>query len=195
VVRLWFLGYPLIGRLSTVLQRVYLKRRSDSAFASAGFLWEDEREENCIANPSRTEVLGLAYGYKAPCRCGLSCTRKSRGCKFDHGDGGDVQCATTKRGGKRKNRRSPSAKRGGEIRLPRRGQCGRAAPGRARAAAAFCCEYCAKFCTCWGAETLWWDGKNVPCLTSPMRRSCCARGLVYGRPLERAGHAACGSVG
>jgi hypothetical protein len=28
VVRLWFLGYPPIGRLSTVLQRVYLKRRS-----------------------------------------------------------------------------------------------------------------------------------------------------------------------
>jgi hypothetical protein len=49
-----------------------------SAFAPAGVLWEDEREENCIANPSRIEVpgvLGLANGHKAPCRHGLSCTR------------------------------------------------------------------------------------------------------------------------
>jgi hypothetical protein len=34
-----------------------------SAFAPAGVLWEDEREENCIANPSRIEILGLARAY------------------------------------------------------------------------------------------------------------------------------------
>jgi hypothetical protein len=64
-----------------------------------GVLWEDEREENCIANPSRIEILDLVHGYKAPCRHGLSCTRKSRGCKFDHGDRGDVCSVQPREGG------------------------------------------------------------------------------------------------
>jgi hypothetical protein len=98
----------VITRQGHPLQHTWMDCGCGSVFAPVGVLWEDEREENCIANPSRIEILGLAHGYKAPCRYGLSCTRKS-GCKFDHSDEGDVQCATTRRGRKRKNRRSPSA--------------------------------------------------------------------------------------
>jgi hypothetical protein len=48
-----------------------------------------ERQENCIAGPSRIEIIGLARGYKAPCHYGQGFTRKDKGCKFDYGRGED----------------------------------------------------------------------------------------------------------
>jgi hypothetical protein len=62
----------VITRQGHPLQYTWMDCGCGSAFAPAGVLWEDEREENCIANPSRIEILGLAHGYKAPCRCGLT---------------------------------------------------------------------------------------------------------------------------
>jgi hypothetical protein len=51
------------------------------------------REEHCIANSSRIEIIGLVRGHssqaaKAPCHYGHFCTLRDRGCKFDHGRGG-----------------------------------------------------------------------------------------------------------
>jgi len=88
----------------------------DSAFAPAGAI--GVREENCIADPSRIETIGLARGYKAPCRYGSDCTRKMR-CKFDHGHGDDKRYLWKGAGGskyssgngKHRKRKSPSAKR------------------------------------------------------------------------------------
>jgi hypothetical protein len=65
------------------------------------------REENCTASPSRIEIVGLQRGYKAPCHCGKSCTRKDKGCKSDHGRG-DGKAPYERR--KRRKRKSPSTK-------------------------------------------------------------------------------------
>jgi hypothetical protein len=60
VDRLWFLGYPPIGRLSTVLQRVYLRRRSvcyPVLEAHGLFMSSRSRAEVPVGNP-RNEARG-----------------------------------------------------------------------------------------------------------------------------------------
>ena len=98
--------YVEINKQGHPLQMTWMKHGYDSAFAPAGAI--GVREENCIADPSRIEIIGLQRGYKAPCHYGQSCTRKDRGCKFDHGRGDDN--AQNERG-KRRKRKSPSTKR------------------------------------------------------------------------------------
>ena len=98
------------------LQKTWMEHGYGSAFAPAGAI--GVREENCIAGPSRIEIIGLARGYKAPCRYGLDCTRKMR-CKFDHGHGDDKRYLWKGAGdskyssgnGKHRKRKSPSTKR------------------------------------------------------------------------------------
>ena len=98
--------YVEINKQGHPLQMTWMEHGYDSAFAPAGAI--GVREENCIADPSRIEIIGLQRGYKAPCHYGQSCTRKDRGCKFDHGRGDDK--AQNERG-KRRKRKSPSTKR------------------------------------------------------------------------------------
>jgi hypothetical protein len=70
------------------LHMTWMEHGYDPAFAPVGAIWV--REENCIAGPSRIfEIVGLERGYKAPCHYGQSCTRKDKGCKYDHGRGDD----------------------------------------------------------------------------------------------------------
>ena len=90
------------------LQMTWMEEHGyDSAFAPAGAI--GVREENCIADPSRIEIIGLQRGYKAPCHYGQSYTRKDKGCKFDHGRGDDKAAPCERR--KRRKRKSPSTKR------------------------------------------------------------------------------------
>jgi hypothetical protein len=89
------------------LQMTWMEHGYDSAFAPAGAI--GVREENCIAGPSRIEIIGLQRGYKALCHYGQSCTRKDRGCKFDHGRGDDKAAPCERK--KRRKRKSPSTKR------------------------------------------------------------------------------------
>ena len=109
-----------LGKMITIdgqghhLQKSWQMAGYDSAFAPAGAI--GRREENCVLDPSRITILGLAQGYRPKCRHGGACSKIDRGCRFDHGglsdteDGGQHR---SRRGGttRRNKRKSPAAKR------------------------------------------------------------------------------------
>jgi hypothetical protein len=89
------------------LQMTWMEHGYDSAFAPAGAI--GMREENCIADPSRIEIIGLQRGYKALCHYGQSCTRKDKDCKFDHGRGDDKTAMRAEKAQEKKEPHLPSA--------------------------------------------------------------------------------------
>ena len=62
-----------IGRQGHPLQKTWQHAGFDSAFAPAGAI--GIREENCVLDPTRITILGLAQGYRPPCRFGVGCTK------------------------------------------------------------------------------------------------------------------------
>ena len=103
-----------ISRQGHHLQKSWQMAGYDSAFAPAGAI--GRREENCVLDPSRITVLGLAQGFRPKCRYGGACSKIDRGCGFDHGglsdteDGGQQSSSRRGEGNTRRNKRkSPSA--------------------------------------------------------------------------------------
>ena len=103
------------------MRTVWASNGFDSVFAPAGAI--GVREENCVLDPSRIRILGLAFGYRSPCHYGRVCSKLgSRSCSFDHGGASGSEdedaaavCAGATRKRKRK-RKSPSALRSGQVR-------------------------------------------------------------------------------
>ena len=110
-----------LGKMVTIdrqhhpLQKSWQRLGYDSAFAPAGAI--GIREENCVLDPTRITVLGLAQGYRPPCRFGANCTKMDEGCGYDHGGLSDSEDGARGRNfhrqgnTKRNRRKSPSAKR------------------------------------------------------------------------------------
>ena len=105
-----------ISRQGHHLQKSWQMAGYDSAFAPAGAI--GRREENCVLDPSRITILGLAQGFRPKCCHGGACSKINRGCGFDHGglsdteDGGQHSSSRRGEGNTRRNKRkSPSARR------------------------------------------------------------------------------------
>ena len=109
-----------LGKMITIdvqghqLQKSWQMAGYDSAFAPAGAI--GRREENCVLDPSRITILGLAQGFRPKCCHGGACSKIDRGCGFDHGglsdteDGGQHSSSRRGEGNTRRNKRkSPSA--------------------------------------------------------------------------------------
>jgi hypothetical protein len=102
------------------MRTVWATNSFDSVFAPAGEI--GVREENCVLDPSRIHILGLAFGYRSPCHYSRACSKLgSRSCSIDHvGASGSEDedaaavCAGTTRKRKRK-RKSPSALWSGQV--------------------------------------------------------------------------------
>ena len=132
-----------LGKMITIdrqghhLQKSWQMAGYDSAFAPAGAI--GRREENCVLDPSRITILGLAQGYRPKCRHGGACSKIDRGCRFDHGglsdteDGGQHRSSRRGEGNTRRNKRkSPSARRAS---ADRHRKCNKVRRGSVREAA------------------------------------------------------------